>query len=270
MLSKNRNDLSVPNPGLRGGSAAGGEKGLDLDTLYDRQGRQRILIIDDDPDTIMLLKEILRAEGFDVYGARSCDEALSKAGEFPPQLILLDLMMPDHDGWDTFGYLRELTNAPVIVVSAKDTKDEIVKGLQIGIEDYIVKPFFNAEVVARVRNILRRAPVPENQRRFIFPDVNLVIDMDGQEVKLDGAAVHVTPREFAVLSVLARHAPRNTSNETIAEEVWGQDSPLARKRIKYIIYLIRKKLEKDPSAPVLIVNNEAYGYSLQVTRPHLP
>jgi DNA-binding response OmpR family regulator len=266
MQPANYDDSRVIEKITSGAGAHAVEKGLDLDAIYNRQGCQRILIIDDDPDTIMLLKEILRVEGFDVYGARSCDEALSKAGEFPPQLILLDLMMPDHDGWETFGYLRELTNAPVIVVSAKDAKAEIVKGLQFGVEDYIVKPFFNAEVVARVRNILRRSRLTESQHRLVFPDVNLMIDTEAQEVRLNGVGMHITPREFAVLSVLARHAPRNTSSETIAEEVWGQDSPLARKRIKYLIYLLRKKLEKNPAAPTLIINNEAYGYQLQTSR----
>src|SRR5512133_2415652 len=141
-------------------------KGLDLDQLYEQPDRPRILIIDDDADTIQLLKELLRSEGFDVYGARNRDEALKKIAEIPPNLVLLDLMMPDHDGWATFGALREVTNAPVIVISAKDNKDDIVHGLQLGVDDYMTKPFFNAEVVARIQTVLRRARTLETMNQL--------------------------------------------------------------------------------------------------------
>jgi two-component system, OmpR family, KDP operon response regulator KdpE len=239
------------------------EKGLDLDAYYQRPQRPRIMIVDDDPDTIQLLKEILRSEGFDVYGAMSRDEALRKSAEIPPNLILLDLMMPDYDGWDTFDHLRSVTNAPVIVISAKDSKDDIVHGLQLGIDDYLTKPFFNAEVVARIRTVLRRASAGEVTDRLAFPHVQLIIDRASQEVYFHDQLVHLSRREFAILACLAGHAPRSVSNEAIAREVWGEDSPEARKRIKYLIYLLRKKLEKTPSEPELILNNEAYGYRLQ-------
>lgn len=239
------------------------EKGMDLDAFYQKPQRPRIMIVDDDPDTVQLLKEILRNEGFDVYGATSRDEALRKSAEIPPNLVLLDLMMPDYDGWDTFDHLRSVTNAPVIVISAKDSKDDIVHGLQLGIDDYLTKPFFNAEVVARIRTVLRRASSSETTDRLAFPNVELVIDRANQEVYYHDTLVHLSRREFAILACLAGHAPRSVSNETIAREVWGEDSPEARKRIKYLIYLLRKKLESKPSEPTLILNNEAYGYRLQ-------
>jgi DNA-binding response OmpR family regulator len=242
------------------------EKGLDLDTIYQKPGRQRILIVDDDVDTIQLLKQILRVEGFDVYGAISRDEALRKCAEIPPNLVILDLMMPDHDGWDTFDHMRKVTSAPVIVISAKDSKDDIVHGLQLGIDDYLTKPFFNAEVVARVRTVLRRSASNEPTDRLVFPSINLVVDRANQEVFYNNRPVHLSRREFAILASLAGHAPRSVSNETIAREVWGEDSPEARKRIKYLVYLLRKKLESQPSEPELILNNEAYGYRLQ-TQP---
>ena len=240
-----------------------GERGIDLDTLYERPKRYRILIVDDDPDTVQLLKEILKAEGFDVYGAHDRDEALRKISEIPPNLVLLDLMMPDYDGWSTYDQLRRITNVPVIVISAKDSKDEIVHGLQIGIDDYLTKPFFNAEVVARIHTVLRRAASAESSDRLVFPEIDMVIDRVNQEVFFHGAQVHLSRREFSVLACLAGHAPRSVNNEIIAREVWGEDSPEARKRIKYLVYLLRKKIEPQPSAPVYILNNEAYGYRLQ-------
>lgn len=242
------------------------EKGIDLDSLYGRPKRSRILIVDDDPDTIQLLKEILRSEGFDVYGATHRDEALRKIAEIPPNLILLDLMMPDYDGWNTYDQMRKITNAPVIVISAKDAKDEIVHGLQIGVDDYLTKPFFNAEVVARIRTVLRRSSTTESTDRLVFPEIDMVVDRANQEVFFHDKQIHLSRREFAILACLAGHAPRSVNNEVIAREVWGEDSPEARKRIKYLIYLLRKKIETRPSEPVFILNNEAYGYRLQ-TQP---
>lgn len=244
-------------------SNAARARGMDLDLIYDMPDRQKVLIIDDDIDTVQLLKEILRASGFDVIGANSCDEALRKCADMPPHIILLDLMMPDKDGWETFKYLREITTAPVIVVSAKDAKEEVVRGLQIGVDDYMTKPFFNAEVVARVKTVLRRARTPEVTSKMVFPDIDLVINLESQEVYIHGKPIHLTTREFAILAILAKQAPRNVNYETIAREVWGEDSPNARKRIKYLVYLLRHKLEKDPTNPVMILNNEAFGYKLQ-------
>jgi DNA-binding response OmpR family regulator len=242
-------------------------QGVDLDVLYDAQHRQRILIVDDDADTITLLKEILRAEGYDVFGAMSTSEAIQKATDLPPHLILLDLMMPDHDGWETFNDLRKVTSAPVIVVSARDNKDDIVRGLHLGIDDYLTKPFFNAEVIARIKTVLRRAKPEPPIANLYFPDVGIKIDVENQEVIFHNRLVRLTPREFEVLVSLARHAPKSVSHTTIARDVWGEDSPSARKRIKYLVYLLRKKMEKSPAEPRLIISNEAYGYRLNAS-PH--
>ncbi len=240
-------------------------QGVDLDVLYDAQHRQRILIVDDDPDTITLLKEILRAEGYDVFGAISASEAIQKAVDLPPHLILLDLMMPDHDGWQTFEDLRKVTNAPVIVVSARDSKDDIVRGLHLGIDDYLTKPFFNAEVVARIKTVLRRAKPELPISNLYFPEAGLKIDIENQEVTLQNRVIRLTPREYEVLLSLARHAPKSVSHTTIARDIWGEDNPSARKRIKYLVYLLRKKIEKNPAEPRLIISNEAYGYRLDAT-----
>jgi DNA-binding response OmpR family regulator len=237
--------------------------GLDLDAIYQGPARQRILIVDDDLDTLFLLKEIMRNAGFDVIGASSANEALKKCADIPPDIILLDLMMPDTDGWQTFAYLREMTAAPVIIVSAKSTKDDIVQGLQVGVDDYVTKPFFNAEVVARVNAVLRRARTPEHKTTLVFPGIPLVVNLETMEVSIRNRLIHLTIKEFAVLSVLAKQAPKTVHYETLAKEVWGEDTPLARKRLKYLIYLLRRKLEKDPANPLIIVNNEAYGYKLQ-------
>lgn len=237
-------------------------RGADLDLIYGMETRQRALVVDDDPDTVVLLKEILRGAGFDVSGAFDCHEALKKASDFPPNVILLDLMMPEIDGWQTFEYLREVTNAPVIMVSALTGKEMVVRGLQGGADDYVTKPFFNAEVVARVNTVLRRARTGDSPRRYVFPAKSLVIDLETQEVSLNGKMVHLTAREYGVLLVLARHAPRSVPTETIVTEVWGEDTQAARHRIKYLIYLLRRKLEADPDHPTLIQTGELSSYRL--------
>lgn len=237
--------------------------GMDLDMIYESPSRQKVLIVDDDLDTQQLLKEILRIAGYDVMGAGNASEAVRKVMDIPPDIILLDLMMPDTDGWQTYQYLRELTNAPVIIVSAKANKEDVVQGLQIGVDDYVTKPFFNDEVIARVKAVLRRAKATEQKTTLIFPHISLMVNLETQEVTIRNLPVHLTSKEFAILSVLARNAPKNVPYEVLSKELWGEDSPQVRKRLKYLIYLLRRKLEKDPANPVLVINNEAIGYRLQ-------
>ncbi|MDD5370812.1 MAG: response regulator transcription factor [Anaerolineaceae bacterium] len=254
--------LPQPSIGTPMGMSGATNRGADLDLIYGMETRQRALVVDDDPDTVVLLKEILRGAGFDVTGAFDCHEALKKVTDFPPNVILLDLMMPEIDGWQTFEYLREVTNAPVIMVSAMTGKEMVVRGLQSGADDYVTKPFFNAEVIARVNTVLRRARTVDSPRRYVFPSRSLVIDLETQEVNLAGKMVHLTAREYGVLVVLARHAPRSVPTETIVNEIWGEDTQAARHRIKYLIYLLRRKLETDPDKPTLIQTGELSSYRL--------
>ena len=241
--------------------------GFDLDVYLDVPSRRRALIVDDDSDTVKLLKLTLQKAGFDVMGALDGFEAVRKCADTQPDIVLLDLMMPDLDGWETLRMLRQIQDIPVVIVSAKDTKDDIVKGLNAGGDDYVSKPFDLEEVVARVHAVLRRARKEEETNRRMFPEVGLTIDFDTREVILSDTTIQFTPKTFAVLEVLAKHAPRPVSHEQIAEEVWGEDSASVRKRIKYTILLIRRKLSDDDDKPSLILNRPAFGYQLN-TEPH--
>lgn len=238
------------------------QDGVDLDLMYGLASRQRVLIIDDDPDTVSLLKVVMSRAGYDVISAMGCVEALKKCSDFPPHMILLDLMMPDIDGYQTFTHLRQVSTAPVIIISAKDAKDDVVTGLRSGADDYITKPFYNAEVVERVKTVLRRANTPEPKHQLSFPNLDLAINLDSQEVTLRDQPVHFASREFSVLALLAKQAPRKVTLKTIGLEIWGEDTPDTRKRIKYLIYLIRKKMEVDPKHPVIIPFEGAFGYRL--------
>jgi DNA-binding response OmpR family regulator len=236
--------------------------GVDLDEVYASE-RRSVLVVEDEPDTVLLLKHILRSAGFNVMGALSGSEAIKKCAEIKPDLIFLDLMMPDMDGMETFRYLRQMSDVPVIVISAIGNKEEIVKALRLGIDDYLTKPFFNAEVIARAQAVLRRYGKIEDVSRLVFPDINLIIDFQTQKVSLHEQSIQLTNKEFAVLAVLARNAPEVVNYQTIAQQVWGVDTPDVRKRIKYLVYIIRRKFQELESEHELIANVDRLGYRMK-------
>ena len=237
--------------------------GIDLDEIHSSV-RPTILVVEDEPDTVLLLKQILRLGGFDVLGAFSGTEAVQKAADSKPDLILLDLMMPGLDGWQTFQYLRQTTEVPVVIISAIHNKDEVVRALRMGVDDYITKPFANAEVVERIKAVLRRAKPIHPSDRLVFPHSDLVIDFSTQEVILKQKHIQLTGKEFAILATLARSAPDVVQYRAIAEAVWGKDNAQVRNRIKYLVYLLRQKLEDASGMPDLIQNIDRLGYKLKV------
>jgi DNA-binding response OmpR family regulator len=238
--------------------------GIDLDQIESVQ-RQRVMVVEDEIDTIFLLKQIFRIAGFNVISAMDGEEALKKIAKYEPDMVLLDIMMPDLDGWETLKYIRQMTEVPVMFVSALGRKQDVVRGLRAGVDDYITKPFHSEELIERVRAVLRRTQKPKEISRFVFPQVDLIIDQTNQEVVFGEHTISLTQREFSVLAVLAKHAPAIVSYETIASEVWGEDetdSANARKRTKYLVYLLRQKFNAAEPENKLIVNVDRLGYKL--------
>jgi DNA-binding response OmpR family regulator len=238
------------------------EPGIDLDENA-ISNRKQLLVVDDDADTVFLLKQVMRIAGFNVIGALNGHEALRKVSEYEPDLVLLDLMMPKINGWEVYSRIRQMTVAPVIVISAAGNKEQVVRGLQSGFDDYITKPFSNAEVVARVQAVLRRTSKPQEDKRIIFPQIQMTIDLSTHDVTVNGEKLFLTPKEFAILSILARHAPDLVRYDQIAEAVWYSRSSDARNRTKYFVYLLRKKLEKCLPGFELIQNLDRRGYRFQ-------
>ncbi|NPV55171.1 MAG: response regulator transcription factor [Anaerolineae bacterium] len=236
--------------------------GVDLDNLEEKN-HSSVLVVDDEAETVLLIKAILRMAGFNVLSAMNGEEAIKKLSSFAPDLVMLDIMMPEMDGWETLQYMRQMSDVPVIVVSAQNTKEDVVNGLQRGVDDYITKPFHNEEVVERVKSVLRRARKVREVSKLVFPAVDLTVDLMTREVCLGGQSIRLTSKEFAVLSILAKHAPSIVTYQTIAESIWGEDSEDARKRIKYLAYLLRRKFEKIAPQHDLIVNIDRLGYQLQ-------
>jgi len=235
--------------------------GVDLDE--GEAERQTILVVEDDLDTVFLLKQILRIAGFNVSSATSGAEAVRKFAALKPDLVLLDIMMPQMDGWETLNYLRQMADVPVVVVSALGTKQDMIAGLQNGVDDYVPKPFYNPEVIARVKAVLRRANRAQEVSKLVYPAVDLLVDLLEREVRFKGQSVHLTPKEFDVVAVLAKHAPAVVSYEIITGAVWDGDSAEARKRTKYLIYLLRNKFKEIDPKIELILNIDRLGYQLQ-------
>jgi DNA-binding response OmpR family regulator len=239
--------------------------GSDLD-LSSTQPRQRVLVIDDDPDFITMTKLILVQAGFDVAGALGCNAALEKCSEVNPDLILLDLMMPEIDGFETYKRLAQVTEAPVIVITASGDRSNAVRSLEAGIQDYISKPFYNAEMVARIQAVLRRSKTIQEEAFSIFPDVGLLVKFDSHEVFLHDRFIQLVPREFALLSILAKNAPKPVHYDAITQHMWGEDNSKNRSHLKNIVFSLRQKLEEVPTNPQLLINYRSLGYQL-VTKP---
>ncbi len=235
--------------------------GIDLDNLT--SGTQaRVLVIDDEPDTVTLLKQIFQREGFNVSGAITGKDAVIRIPELNPSLILLDLMMPVMDGWQTLQMIRQITDAPVIVISAIGQKEYIVKALQSGVDDYITKPFDRAEVIARSQAVLRRSGTQQDRNNIAFPGIQLVIDYATQEVRYKGRLIQLTGKMFEVLSILARSAPHVVTYEHINHQIWGEDSTLIRNRLKYLVYLLRNEFDAIDNRRKIILNIDRLGYRL--------
>jgi DNA-binding response OmpR family regulator len=237
-------------------------KGLDLDSMEMSIPHKRAMIVDDEPDTVEMVKLILTNAGIDVVSAPNGKTALEKCLRLSPDVILLDIMMPEMDGFETYEHLRKITQTPVIFFTAKAQKEELVKGLQIGADDYITKPYHPAELVARVNNTFRHSNGHPPINSFLFPNIGLKINIDTREVTFNDHTIPLTSRELALLTILARSSKNWVTHETIGNEIWGEDDEKTRKRIKYLIFLLRRKMEKNPSKPNLILSRDGLGYKL--------
>ncbi len=235
--------------------------GVDLDEL-EPVSRRRVLVVDDEPDTITLLKHIFINDGFNVAGALSGKEAIKKINDINPSIVILDLLMPEMDGKQTLEEIRKINDIPVIVLSAVNQKEEIVRLLENGVDDYITKPFNSAEVTARVHAVLRRAEKPMVMNVLSFPGVDLIIDLETYEVTYRGSTIQLTGKMFEVLALLAKSAPKVVNYQELTEKVWGENSSSVRNRLKYLVYLLRQEFLKIDDKVELIENIDRLGYKL--------
>lgn len=224
----------------------------------------KILIIDDSVDLTFLLKSTLVRDGYEVDVAYDGDEGLRSAYDVRPDLILLDIMMPNLSGLDMLARLREFSSVPVILLTAVDTPESTVKGLDLGADDYMTKPFEMAELKARIRATLRRAALPPagDKQPLTFDGGRLVIDPHSHHVSLHGQPVNLTPTEYRLLLYLATNAGQVLTAEQILERVWGPGYEDSADIVKVYIRRLRSKIESDPDQPRYLQTRRGIGYSL--------
>jgi two-component system KDP operon response regulator KdpE len=249
---------------IKSGSTLKGS-GIDLDSLNQIE-RKTVMVVDDEPDTITLLKQIFINNGFNVSSAQSGKDALRKLNDVNPSIIILDLLMPEMDGMETLQEIHKVSNIPVIILSAVDRKEEIVKALRAGTDDYVTKPFNNDELIARVHSVLRRSEKSAAVTSLTFPEVDLIIDLKTYEVTFEGKKIQLTGKMFEVLTILAKNAPKVVNYQELAEIVWGENSTSVRNRLKYLVYLLRKEFFNiDPNFDI-IQNIDRLGYKLVINK----
>ncbi len=221
----------------------------------------KILVIDDDENTLWLVSTLLQHNGFQTVTSGSSAEGLKLAQDEQPDMVLLDVMMPELDGWELCRRIREFSEVPVMFITAKSGIRDVVKGLEIGGDDYIVKPFDNRELVARVKAHLRRQISDKKPTdELVFNNGELKINFLSREVHVRERLVDLTPKEFNLLSLLARNAGRVLTRGELIAQAWGPEYGDSNESLKLYIHYLRKKIEKDADKPEYILTSRGVGY----------
>ena len=223
--------------------------------------KYRILVVDDERRMVGFIRLNLEQDGFEVIEASNGNEALNRLRDSLPDLILLDVMMPDIDGFEVLRMIREISQVPVIMLTAKSEEDEKVKGLELGADDYVTKPFSPRELVSRVKAVLRRgSSFEEDEEGVIEVDDRLKIDFGRREVWVNEELVKLRPTEYRLLYHLVQNAGWVLTHDQILTKVWGYEYRDEPHYVRLYINYLRKKIEKDPSNPEYILTERGVGY----------
>jgi two-component system, OmpR family, KDP operon response regulator KdpE len=223
--------------------------------------RSVVLVIEDEAHIRSFLRISLEAHGYTVLEARTGEDGLSQAGQNQPQLVILDLGLPDMDGQQVIERLREWSRTPILVLSVRDNEKEKVKALDSGANDYVTKPAVISELMARVRVLLRQRGT-DDYESAIYERNGLRIDLSRREVNREGAAVHVTRKEYQLLRLLVRSAGRVLTHQHLLNEVWGPGFGGETHYLRVLVSGLRQKLGDDPADPQFIVTEQGVGYRL--------
>jgi two-component system KDP operon response regulator KdpE len=219
----------------------------------------RILVIDDEAQIRRFLDIGLRAEGYEVLLAANAEDGLALAATQSPDLVILDIGLPDREGHDVLAELRQWSQMPVLMLSVRDAESEKVRALDHGANDYVTKPFGIQELMARLRALLRNRPgEPELPPRY--DDGHLAVDMARREVHLDGALLSLTRKEYAVLALLLRHSGRVVTQQQVLREVWGATHVQDTHYLRIVLGKLRQKLGDDPVSPRWLKTEPGVGY----------
>ena len=220
----------------------------------------KVLVVDDDPDIRELVRELLERAGYQVSSAAGGRDGLRVLYEMRPDLVLLDVSMPELDGWATLARIRDLSEVPVIMLTARTGELEKVRGLKAGADDYVTKPFGRQELLARVEAILRRGGGPP-QMVPSYTDAHLSLDFAQRQVLVGGRPVSLTPLEFKLLATFVRHPNQVLSREQLLELVWGDPYGVSADQVKIYVGYLRKKLGGDvEGGPIETVRGFGYLY----------
>ena len=228
---------------------------------------QRILVVDDDTDIRALLRELLERRGFAVTEAADGRQALQELYGGRPDLVLLDVGMPGMDGWTTLERIRELSDVPVVMLTARSAELEKTRGLRAGADDYVTKPFGRQEHLARNEGLLRRAGGRDTAAAESYSDGFVTIDFAQREVTARGQPVELTPLEFKLLTAFVRNPNQVLSNEQLLVLVWG-DTDVSREQVKLYVGYLRRKLSPDAPEEAPIETRRGFGYAYRPGRAH--
>lgn len=217
-----------------------------------------ILVVDDEPQILRVMRASLPPRGYEVVTVRSGQEALDQIQKEMPDLIILDLVMPEMSGLEVCRHVREFASVPILVLSAKGSEHDKVIALDLGADDYVTKPFSMDELLARVRAVLRRIPAAEDNSMLTADE--LIIELNTRCVTVSGQEVKLTPKEFDVLKYLVQNAGKVVTHRALLRAVWGWSSSEQTEYLRVVINQLRRKIEPDPQNPHYILTEPWIGY----------
>jgi len=228
---------------------------------------KKVLIIDDEPAFLNLVEQVLSHKGYQVLKANRGREGLRFIFDQRPDLVLLDIVMPDMDGWQLCGRIREISDVPIIMITGQQkSEDDVARGLDYGADEYLIKPIGTKELVARVGAVLRRAELPSTQdtnKGITYSDGFLSIDITERKIMVNGKRIKLTPREFRLFTLLVENAGRILTHKQLLERVWGWEYTDDVDYVRIYILHLRQKIEPDSSHPRYILTEPGVGYYFQ-------
>jgi len=224
----------------------------------------KVLTIEDDPALLRLVQYTLAEEGMDVAIAANGRDGLRQFYSLQPELVILDLMMPEMDGWETCRRIREMADVPIMMLTARGQDEDMVRGLGLGADDYMVKPFSPEVLVARTQALLRRSRMARPEKApAVYRDDRLFVDLEDRRVCVEGMPVRLTTTEFKLLAFLVENAGRVMTFRQTLENVWGWEYQDDSHQARLYIWRLRQKIEADPKSPVYIQTEYGVGYRFE-------
>ena len=224
------------------------------------EDRKTILIVEDDKYIIHFLSISLKEEDYGLWVAKTVKEAVSLFYANRPDLVILDLGLPDGDGMEVIESIREIADTPVIVVSARQNEEEKIRALDAGADDYVTKPFYMGELQARIRAALRKRETYTPDKSSCFEQGDLSVDVEKRQVKVAGEEIHLTPIEYRILILLIANRGKVLTHNYILKEIWGYAEGVEAGTLRVFVATLRRKIEKNPSQPQHIVTEVGVGY----------